>query len=130
MFLENNETENENNLDEFKFDSSQNVLVSNIPHVVENENLIIAPGQGKSPVSILNDEFCEELAFPHLFPTGKFGYKVERDIAISPIKYFNQRLLNWNQKVAADSSYVFFARSVLGQLHLQSSINIALQQIK
>ena len=42
--------------------------------------------------SILGDKFCEELANPHLFSMGKFGYKAEREIQISPSKYFNQKL--------------------------------------
>ena len=49
---------------------------------------------------MLNDEFCEELAFPYLFPRGKFGYKVERDIKLSPSKYFNRRLFNYTQLFA------------------------------
>ena len=37
-------------------------------------------------MSILNDQFCEELAFPCLFPAGKFGC---RDVKLRPVKYFN-----------------------------------------
>ena len=37
--------------------------------------MMIPPGQGKNPVSILSDEFCEEQAFPYLLSKGKFGYK-------------------------------------------------------
>ena len=39
---------------------------------MENDNVTMAQGQGKTPVSVLNDVHCEELAFPYLFPTGKF----------------------------------------------------------
>ena len=46
----------------------------------------------KNPVSMLNDDKCEEL-----FSKGKFGYKVEREIDLSSIEYFNQRLLNHTQ---------------------------------
>ena len=55
--------------------SNETVLVSEIPSIINDENVIIAPGQGKKPVSILSDEFCEEQAFPYLLPKGKFGYK-------------------------------------------------------
>ena len=61
----------------------------------------------KKPRTRLDDEFCEEPAHPHLFPTGEFGYKVEREIQISPSKYLNQRLLNYCQKSASDSDYIF-----------------------
>ena len=59
------------------------------------------------PVSVLNDKFCMELGHPHLFPTGQYGYKVEREIPSTPSKYFNQRLLHYNQKFASDNDYIF-----------------------
>ena len=62
-----------------------------ISNIINEENVIIAPKQGKTPVSVLRDEFCEEQAFPHLLPKGKSGYNVPRDIPVSPAWYFNQR---------------------------------------
>ena len=88
----------------------------------------MAPGQGKTPVSILNDDHCEELAFPYLFPTGTFGYKVKREVPLSPVKYFNQRLLNFRQSFASDADYIFFAGSIVEQHHLRSSINISMHK--
>ena len=92
--------------------SNKTALVSEIPSMINDENVIISKGEGKKPVSILNDEFCEDQAFPYLLPKGKFGYKVHRDIPISLARYFNQRLLNFNQYFASDADYIFFARSV------------------
>ena len=31
-----------------------------IPNIINDENVIVALGQGKTPVSILSDKFCEE----------------------------------------------------------------------
>ena len=76
------------------------------------ESFVIAPGEGKKPVSILNDVYCEEMAHPRLFPTGRFGYKVKRKVPLTPSKYFNQRLLNYSQKFASDSDYIFFAHAI------------------
>ena len=59
------------------------------------EAFVAAPGQEKKPVSGLNYDFCEKLANPHLFPRGRYDYKVERDAELTPSKYFNQRLLNF-----------------------------------
>ena len=84
---------------------NETALVSEVPYIINDENVIIAPGQGKKPVAILNDEFFEEQAFPFLLPKGKFGYKAPRDIPISPAWYFNQHF-------ASDADYIFFARSV------------------
>ena len=38
--------------------SNETELVSEIPSIIKDEKVIIAPGQGKKPVPILNDEFC------------------------------------------------------------------------
>ena len=81
-------------------------------------------------MSIFSDDHCEEVAFPHLFPDGIFGYRVELEVPLSPVKYFNQRLLSFKQTFAADPDYTFFARSIVEQCHLKSSINIALQKIR
>ena len=86
-------------------------LVSLKPQIsVDNDCINIAPGEGKQPKSILNDQFCEELAFPNLLPTGKFGYRVQRDVRLSPVKYFNQRLVRYSRKFAAESDYIFLLK--------------------
>ena len=81
-------------------------------------------------MSILTDKHWEELAHPHLFPTGKLGYQVDREVPLSPIKYFNQRLLNYKQKFSSDPDYIFFANSVTQQLNLNSRVNTAMQKVK
>ena len=67
-------------------------------------------------MSSFKDKHCKELAFQHLFPTEKYGYKGQRDIPLSPVKYFNQRLLSCSQKFASDSDCIFFVHSVLHQM--------------
>ena len=71
--------------------SNETTLVPEISNIINEENVIIAPRQGKTPVSVLRDEFCEEQAFPHLLPKRKSGYNVPRDIPVSPAWNFNQR---------------------------------------
>ena len=82
------------------------------------------PGEGRQPKSILNDKFCEELSFPHLFPTGKYGYQVQREKTLSAVKYFNQRLLNYTQKFASDRDYIFFARNVLQNKNMLEQLGL------
>ena len=118
--------ERENPLDAHRLGAHETTLISNMP---QSEELTIAPGEGKQPMSILNDQYCEELAHPHLFPTGNYGYKIERNVKLSPVKYFNQRLLNYKQKFASDADYIFFALSVMQQLNLNSQINIAMKKV-
>ena len=106
--------------------SNETVLVSEIPYVINDEKIIIAQGQGKKTVSILSNEFCEEQEFPNPLPKGKFGYNFHRDIPICPAKYFNQRLLNFNQYFASDAD-ILFARSVYEQHHSRSSTSFAVK---
>lgn len=79
----------------------------------KNENLNVSPSQGKILVSVFNDKFCGGLACPYLFPDCKFGYKVECDVPISPVKYFNQRLLNDTQEFSGDAEYIFLLDQLL-----------------
>ena len=59
---------------------------------------------------VLYDENCEELSFPQYF---RFVSSVEREVKLTPSKYFNQRLLNYEQNFASNSDYILFAKSVL-----------------
>ena len=59
----------------------------------------------------------------------KFGYKVQRNIPLSPVNNFNQRLLNCSQKFVSDSDYIFFVHSVLQQMQISNQINIAMRKV-
>ena len=66
----------------------------------------------KLSISIWGADFYVELAFPYLFPEENVGYKIDRQVKISPGKYFNQQLLNYNQLFASVLNYIFFGLSV------------------
>ena len=60
-------------LSEFRTLSMETTFVSEVPSACEmEEGIVVAPGEGKKPVSILNDKFCEEFGHPHLFPIGQY----------------------------------------------------------
>ena len=105
-------------------DNSDDLLVA-----AGNEIFSIAPGEGKHPIHFMQDKHCEELAFPVLFPKGRFGYQVEREVKLSPTKYFNARLLNYTGRFAANAEYLFFAQYITEQKKVQDSINIALKKV-
>ncbi|XP_061170416.1 uncharacterized protein LOC133179738 [Saccostrea echinata] len=90
--------------------------------------LNIAPGEGKMPLSILMDDLFEELAFPNLLPTGKFGWKHNRKIKLTPKKYFQARLLNEKQTFAADIEYIFVAQTIVETKQITDSMSIALRK--
>ena len=83
----------------------------------------------KKPNSLVADDNCELLAFLYLFPTGRFSCDIQRDIKSSPVKYFNQRLLNYTQLFASEADYIFYALSVSQQLKLNSQINTAMKKV-
>ena len=128
--IDNNENlEEENPLDSECVRSDEMCTIPNIYH--NDCNILeMAPGENKKPLPFFNDDFCEEQAFPFLFPKGKFGYKVQRAIPLSPSKYFNQRLLNYTQRFSSNSDYIFFAQYVMQQINLFSQINIATCKVK
>ena len=95
-----------------------------------NEIYNIAPEENRHPVSVMTDKKCEELAFPVLFPKGQFGYMEERTIKLTPVKYFNARLLHYSGRFANNSEYLFFAQFVIEQKKVADSINIALKKIQ
>ena len=88
--------ENENQLDAHRLGARETTLISNI---LQSEELTIAPGEVKQPMSILNDQYCEELVHPHLFPTGNFGYKIEGNVNLSPVNYFSAPYITFDRNV-------------------------------
>ena len=95
-------------LDQYRSVANEACLLSVSPQSEMENGCTITPGEGSQLKSIMNDEFCKELSFPDLFPTGKFGCKVKRNINLRPVKYFNQRLLHFSQKFASDTDYFLF----------------------
>ena len=136
-----NEEEVEDPLNEHRSPASETCLQSVIPDypiLTEEQNSSnssgtevynIAPGENKHPVSLMNDKLCEELAFPVLFPKGRFGYAAERQIKITPVKYFNARLLHHSGRFASNPEYLFFAQFIIEQKKVSDNINIALKNV-
>lgn len=108
---------------------SEETMLLDVSETPDVENIDLAPGENISPLSILTDDFCEELSHPYLFPTGKFGYRHKRPVKLTPSKYFNQRLLNYTQRFSSDSDYIFFALSSMQLINLNSCINIAMKKV-
>ena len=84
----------ESYLDRYRIASNKTSLISNIleiPEEVDKEGVVsVAPREGKKPMSIFADKYCEELAFPHLFLTWKFGWTSHFRWTSRQNKIFNQ----------------------------------------
>ena len=77
----------------------------------------------------MTDKHCEELAFPVLFPKGRFGYTIERALNLSPTQYFNARLLHYSGRFAMNPQYLFFAQFIIEQKKVSDGISIALSKV-
>ena len=134
-----NDEEDDDPLNEFRAAVNETCLQSITPmYPVTDDNdnqstgkkiFSIAPGENKHPVSFMLDKQCEELAFPVLFPRGRYGYKAERQVNISPVKYFNAKLLNYSRRFATNPEYLFFAQFIIEQKKVSDSMNIALKKV-
>ena len=98
----------------YQSSAQESILISNTSSA---EEVNTTTGEGKKPNSSLTDENCKALAFPYLLPTGKYGYTVKWDIKLSPVTYFNQRLLNFTQIFSSEAGYIFYSLSVTQQLN-------------
>eukprot|EP00105_Crassostrea_gigas_P043473 XP_019927621.1 PREDICTED: uncharacterized protein LOC105339877 [Crassostrea gigas] len=86
----------------------------------------IAPGEGNNPIRMLQEPGNEAKTFPYLFPTGNFSWNDEREKRITLSRYFNNRLMNTDDRFAKDSSYIFFSQfmSDLNQVIEKTQISI------
>ncbi|XP_062577465.1 uncharacterized protein LOC134239308 [Saccostrea cucullata] len=86
----------------------------------------IAPGEGKNPIRMLQEEGNEAKTFPHLFPSGNFSWNEHRDVKITLSRYFNNRLMNSDNRFAKDTNYIFFSQymSELNQVIEKTQISV------
>ncbi|XP_062580136.1 uncharacterized protein LOC134242119 [Saccostrea cucullata] len=86
----------------------------------------IAPGEGRNPVRMLQEPGNEAKTFPCHFPSGKFSWNEERATRITLARYFNNRLMNADDRFAKDSNYIFFSQfmSELNQVIEKTQISI------
>nr|XP_034322337.1 uncharacterized protein LOC117688395 [Crassostrea gigas] len=86
----------------------------------------IAPGEGKNPVRMLQEPGNEAKAFPCHFPSGRFSWNEERSEKLTLSRYFNNRLMNVDNRFARDSNYIFFSQymSELNQVIEKTQISL------
>ena len=72
----------------------------------------------------MTDKQC---AFLVLFPYAKFGCTAERYVKLSPVKYFNARLLHYSGQFATNLEYLFYAPFIIEQKKVSDSINVVIK---
>ena len=65
------------------------------------------------------------LAFPKHHPKGTFGLHHEREQKVSPQMYFQQRVMNSDERFSRDISYIFAAQQFVERGKIESQISIA-----
>lgn len=64
---------------------NERALVSESPNIINEVNVIIAPGQEETTALILSEELCEEQSLHCLLLIGKFSYNPPQDVSTSPV---------------------------------------------
>ena len=97
----------------------------------ENVSVIVAPGENQIPTNIVHEEHWESKSYSCLFPDGKKDFHDDkRTVHISMQEYFQQRLLNKDQRFSNNSSYLFSAFACNEKNVLERNVNIAHQRGK
>ena len=124
-----NEEIYEDPLSNFRAPSVDTTVISEVPSNCELEQEItIAPCEGKQPISFLNDKFREELAHPHLFPSGRYGYQIAREIPLIPSILFEDCCIIFQILLQILTIYSLLIQ-VLQKAQLSSQINIAMKEV-
>ena len=77
-----------------------------------NKTLCIAPAENQTQQNIFQEDDSDAMAFPTLLPNGHFGLFENREIKLTPAKYFNARLFSAENRVATNKEFIFFAKYV------------------
>ena len=81
-----------------------------------------------TPLSIFEHQNdLEVLAFPTLYPNGENGFGTIREVKVTPLEYFQTRLLSADSRRGCHPAYNFWACNIEEALKLQSSISIAMR---
>ncbi|XP_071153638.1 uncharacterized protein [Mytilus edulis] len=89
----------------------------------------VAPGEGNTPVSMLQEHGNEAMSFPVQFPEGSFGsYDAKRLVSLTRSRYFHARLFNADTRFSSDTSYIFYAQYLSELEQVISKVSIALRK--
>ena len=104
---------------------SSTTYANDCPEIDVDENVSVAPGEGKKPTNVLLSKNWEVKSFPTLFPDGKNGLNENRESKLSDQQYFAQRILNKDLRFANNVPYIFSAMGYIEKKQLQSQVNIS-----
>ena len=86
--------------------------------------LDFAPAEGKKPKNFIDQKDWIIRSWPTLLPDGKFGLDHKRRVKLTRQNYFQQRILNVDDRFAKTPSFVFGAMSMVEAERLRSNANL------
>lgn len=129
-------TQNETIETEISYDDQQHIAVDSCLQPVDvaqevldhffDDVFNIAPAEGNNPVRMLQEAGNEAKTFPCHFPSGRFSFDEQRDKRETLARYFNNRLMNADNRFAKDTNYIFYSQymSELNQVIEKTQISI------
>ena len=90
-----------------------------------NEAISVSPGEGKLPVSILEDDLWDIKSFPILDPKMQNHMNADRQVRLTNQQYIQQRMFNINPRYANCLSWVYAATGFLEMKQMTNNINIS-----
>ncbi len=85
-----------------------------------NKTVVIAPGEGGKPTNILTDKNWDVKTFPVLYNLdGSNGMGQKREVYLTEQKFFEQRILNKDQRYALHPEYIFTAATYIEQKQIR-----------
>ena len=102
------------------------------PEVSMEKIIEVAPGEGQIPVNATVEPDYEALAFPKLFPRGRYHYNWEgRPKKLrSSLAYYQCRLKSSDPRFACDNRYSFMAMDIVDRDAIHKAITFSHQKAK
>ena len=108
-----------------------NIGASNSENTTKEKNndespyIDFAPAEGQTPTNILSDDKWDIKTFPLLYADGKGGLRQDRKRKLNDTQYFQQRILNYDERFAKNPSYLFAATQYVEQKQLQRNVGLS-----
>ena len=132
---EENEYQKHDSVKKWQFEYNKSTCFSNnYPEISYKEDhgdkISVAPGEGKTPSNILQENDWDLKSFPCLLPDGENSLHSKREIKLSEQDYFTQRILNKDDRFATSPAYVFAAVAYVEKKQIEGRKGISFQRGK
>ena len=104
------------------------------PDFLEDEErelqYVLAPGQGRTPVSVFKDKFSEELAYPNIYCGQSRLDNKSRKVPVYYSEICKSELRHKDRRVAQDPDNLFFKTKKLQMKMMLDKVQIAMRKCK